>query len=66
MCNNDSGMLERQANPSRYPAAPAAGGKTRAQVQEELREAIRTGDMPANDETGRRMKDVNPGLYPKK
>jgi Domain of unknown function (DUF4148) len=42
------------------PAQP----KTREQVKSELKEAIRTGEMPANDESGRHMHDVYPSRYP--
>jgi len=66
MCNRDTGLLEREANPSRYPAVPAPAGKTREEVRQELREAIRTGDMPAGGETDLKMKDLHPGMYPKK
>ena len=59
-------MRERQANPSLSPAQPATAGKTRQQVQQELQEAIRTGDMPANDESGRQLRDLYPDLYPRK
>ena len=47
-------------------SAQNTGPKTRAEVQAELQEAIRTGNMPANDESGRLLKDVYPHLYPKK
>lgn len=43
-----------------------AGPKTREQVKAELMEAIRTGNMPANDDSGRMLKDLYPDLYPKK
>ncbi len=46
--------------------AQNTGPKTRAEVQSELREAIRTGNMPANDESGRMLNEVNPSAYPAK
>ena len=47
-------------------AQDPGGPKTREQVRAELMEAIRTGDMPANDETGRMLNEVNPSAYPPK
>ncbi len=47
-------------------AQNSAGPKTREQVQNELKEAIRTGNMPANDESGRMLNEVNPSAYPPK
>ena len=46
--------------------AQNTGPKTRAEVQAELQEAIRTGNMPANDESGRMLNEVNPSAYPPK
>ena len=43
-----------------------SGPKTREQVRAELMEAIRTGNMPANDESGRLLNEVNPSAYPPK
>jgi hypothetical protein len=40
--------------------------KTREQVRAELEEAKRTGNMPADSETGCMLKDLYPDLYPKK
>jgi hypothetical protein len=45
-------------------AADTSTGKTRAQVKAELVEAVRTGNMPANDESGRMLNEVNPSQYP--
>ena len=42
------------------------GPKTRAQVQGELREAVRTGNMPAGGESGLMLNEVNPSAYPPK
>jgi hypothetical protein len=41
----------------------ADGPKTRDQVRAELAEAIRTGNMPANGESGVLLNQVNPGRY---
>jgi hypothetical protein len=38
-------------------------GKTRAKVQAELREAIRTGNIMASGESGLLLKDLNPQRY---
>jgi hypothetical protein len=40
--------------------------KTRAQVQAELAEAIRTGNLLASGESGLRLNEVNPSKYPAK
>ena len=47
-------------------AQDPGGPKTREQVRAELMEAIRTGNMPANDDTGRMLNEVNPSAYPPK
>jgi hypothetical protein len=47
-------------------AQDPGGPKTREQVRAELMEAIRTGDMPANDESGRMHCEVNPTASPPK
>lgn len=39
-------------------------GKTREQVRQELMEAVRTGNIPCNDESGRLMREVYPSRYP--
>lgn len=44
------------------PSAP----KTRAQVQAELLEAQRTGDILAPGDTGKRLNELYPGRYPAK
>jgi hypothetical protein len=38
-------------------------GKTREQVKAELAEAIRTGNILANDESGRKLNEVFPSRY---
>ena len=47
-------------------AQDPGGPKTREQVRVELMEAIRTGNIPANDDTGRMLNEVNPSAYPPK
>ena len=47
-------------------AQDPSGTKTREQVRAELMEAIRTGNIPANDESGRMLNEVNPSAYPPK
>ena len=47
-------------------AADGNTAKTRQQVKAELTEAIRTGDIIANSETGQTLTDLYPGLYPAK
>jgi hypothetical protein len=42
------------------------GPKTRAEVINELKEAIRTGNMPAGGESGQLLNEVNPSAYPPK
>ncbi len=37
---------------------------TRAQVKAELATAIRTGNMPANDDSGLNLNQVHPHFYP--
>ena len=43
-----------------------AQGLTREQVKAELAEAVRTGDIVVNHETGQKANELNPGLYPAK
>jgi hypothetical protein len=45
-------------------AAQVHAGTTRAQVEAELAEAIRTGNMMANGESGLTMRELYPGSYP--
>jgi hypothetical protein len=45
-------------------AADTSTGKTRAQVKAELVEAVRTGNIVGNDESGRMLNEINPGQYP--
>jgi hypothetical protein len=45
-------------------ADTSAPAKTRAQVRAELAEAIRTGDILANDEGSLKLNEQRPDLYP--
>lgn len=45
-------------------AADAAAPKTRDQVKAELAEAIRTGNMVVDGESGKKANEAFPGLYP--
>ena len=45
-------------------AATSFAEVSRAQVKAELAEAIRTGNMPANDESGLNMNQVHLHYYP--
>jgi ribosomal protein L30E len=47
-------------------AADASAPKTREQVKAELAEAVRTGDIVVNGETGQKANEMFPGLYPAK
>ncbi|TXG94085.1 MAG: DUF4148 domain-containing protein [Rhodocyclaceae bacterium] len=47
-------------------AFDASAPKTREQVKAELAEAIRTGDIVVNGETGQKANKLFPGLYPTK
>ncbi|TXT35769.1 MAG: hypothetical protein FD135_4708 [Comamonadaceae bacterium] len=51
--------------PNSILVAQASQGKTRAQVQAELLEAHRTGDIIGNYETGAKLNEMFPGGYPK-
>lgn len=42
----------------------ADGPKTRDQVKAELAEAVRTGNVPADNESGLMLNQVRPDLYP--
>ncbi|NIC42849.1 DUF4148 domain-containing protein [Aquabacterium sp. A08] len=78
MADGETGRLMNEVYPDRYPlaaatakpaqtlavVAPATGGKTRAQVKAELAEAVRTGNVMADSESGRLLKDVYPDRYP--
>lgn len=47
-------------------AQDPGGVKTREQVRAELAEARRTGNIPANDESGCMLNEINPSAYPPK
>lgn len=44
--------------------AQAQTTKTREQVRQELMEAVRTGNIPCNDDSGRLMREIYPSKYP--
>jgi Domain of unknown function (DUF4148) len=46
--------------------AMSQGALTRKQVKAELAEAIRTGDIVGNGETGQKLNEMYPGRYPAK
>ena len=45
IADSERGLTAYQLNPSAYPARPAAMGKTRAQVQDELAKAHMDGSL---------------------
>jgi hypothetical protein len=45
-------------------AADTSTGKTRDQVRAELKEAVRTGNIMGNSESGRMRNEINPSQYP--
>ena len=47
-------------------ASDASATKTREQVKAELAEAIRTGDIVVDFESGKKANELFPGLYPAK
>eukprot|EP00388_Colpodella_angusta_P048865 GDKK01077628.1.p1 GENE.GDKK01077628.1~~GDKK01077628.1.p1 ORF type:complete len:126 (-),score=12.58 GDKK01077628.1:61-438(-) len=58
-------MTLRQMNPRAYPAqAATAPKKTREQVQQELGQAIKSGEMMAAGESGAKLNEIAPGSYP--
>jgi hypothetical protein len=59
----ESGLPANQLQAASYPAQPAVAGKTRAEVQAELWEAIRTGNILADGDSGLLLKDLNPRRY---
>jgi len=71
--NDESGRKLNELYPQNYAARTTAGhvfnhaeapsSKTREQVKAELAEAIRTGDILANDESGRKLNEVFPSQY---
>lgn len=67
-----NGRKMNEIYPAAYPAKPVVAGKTRAQVQAELAEAQRTGDIVASKDagddlssvSGRKLNQLYPNLYP--
>lgn len=54
----------RDVTPGAYPPKPqAAAGKSRAEVEAELAQAIHHGDMLANGESGLTERQLNPSYY---
>lgn len=51
--------------PLNYPADNFVSTKTRAEVKAELAEAVRTGNIVADGQTGALAKDLFPAQYPK-
>ena len=75
--NSESGQKLNELFPDLYPqkahaaratkgadAQAAAPALTRQQVRAELAEAIRTGNVVANSESGQKANELFPGLYP--
>lgn len=52
--------------PLDYPADNFKSTKTRAQVKAELVEAIRTGDIIGNGQTGQTAYQLNPSAFPER
>ena len=52
--------------PVDFPADNFQSTKTRAQVQAELAEAIRTGEMIGNGQTGQTAYQLNPSAFPER
>lgn len=71
IADGQTGARFNQVYPAQYaavraeaPVAAVAVGKTREQVKAELAEAIRTGDMVADGQTGARYNQLYPNSYP--
>jgi hypothetical protein len=47
-----------------FAAKPFVQSMTRDQVQAELAEAVRTGNILGLDESGLKLNQINPGRYP--
>ncbi len=61
--SGDAGLPLNVVNPQAYAAKAQAHGKTRAQVEAELREATRTGNVLAGGETGLLLNQLYPERY---
>lgn len=60
-----SGIRGRDVSPGFYPkAAGFKSSQTRADVNAQVVEAARNGDLSVGGETALREKDVSPGVYP--
>lgn len=60
MAAGDLGLKENELNPGRYPAVAQEPGKTRAQVREELAQALGSGDYQVG-ESGLTQQELHPG-----
>ena len=58
----DLGRNENELRPGRYPVAAQQGGPTRAQVREELAQALRAGDYQVGD-IGLTARELSPLRY---
>lgn len=63
LITNESGLSQRELNPSLYPAAAPVAGPTRAQVLAELAEARQKGQL-IGGENGLTQAEQFPGQYP--
>ena len=59
----EAGLPANETQPGSYPQKPAVAGKSRAEVQAELRDAIHTGNMLADGDSGLLLKDLFPQRY---
>ena len=60
-----AGKKLNEVFPANYAAKAQAAGKTRAQVQAELAEAIRTGDIQGNGDRSEPLNVLFPHRYPR-
>ncbi|WP_284309668.1 DUF4148 domain-containing protein, partial [Hydrogenophaga electricum] len=72
VAGGDSGQTLAELSPAQYAAkadvvkvqaAAPEQGKTRAEVKAELREALRTGDIVADGDSGMKLNELFPGHY---
>jgi hypothetical protein len=57
------GFPERALLPALFPPAPVVAHEPRAQVEAELAQAIRTGDMPAPGRFTMTLRQESPQMY---
>ena len=60
---NGDGLPERMTLPGLFPPAPVVAHETRAQVETELAQAMRTGDMPAPGRITMTLRQESPQMY---